>query len=304
MGRGRKGGRHGSMRKCEVDLPSLPISQFLPIVRWSRPRSALRSGGHPDPGERGHDGTESDHDDRHARAKQRVADQPRTLARAARIARPGAPGSAMPRRDHRDEPASRPARRRATAPVDGSRDGADDGRQQAEPDEHDPAGEAGRRDERPAALAAGQDPHRLGRARAWSARAGGPARPSGAAPPAPSRPGTPSHDRVLDRRDLLDQQADRRRRAPSRRDAVGQVGRGPDRFARDDHEPDVERGIVDGDRVEALAELEGHRARGRPRTTPSGRRARSCSRVRRKTSGRWASSSNSSSASIRPRTRT
>ena len=40
-----------------------------------------------------------------------------------------------------------------------------------------------------------------------------------------------------------------------------------DGFARDDDEPDVERGVVDGDRVEALADLERRPAPGRPRTT-------------------------------------
>ena len=34
---GGKCGRHGSWRKCELGPSSLPFSQFLPIVRWSRP---------------------------------------------------------------------------------------------------------------------------------------------------------------------------------------------------------------------------------------------------------------------------
>ena len=65
-------------------------------------------------------------------------------------------------------------------------------------------------------------------------------------------------DRVLDRRDLLDPQPDRRLRPRPGRDAVGDVGGRADRFARDDDEPDVERRVVDGDRVEALADLERH----------------------------------------------
>ena len=40
------------------------------------------------------------------------------------------------------------------------------------------------------------------------------------------------------------------------RDAVGDVGGGADRFARHDHEPGVERRVVDGDPVEAVADLE------------------------------------------------
>ena len=169
-------------------------------------------------------------------------------------------------------------------------------------DEHDPAGQEGHRDERPAPIAAGQDAHRLG----WLERGqheratqtGGQPRRAGVV-----EAGHADHDRMLDRRDLLDQQADRRLGCGPGRHPIDEVGRGPDGFARDDHEPDVERGVVDGDRLEALADLEGHPLPAVLERHPR-RRAGRCSRVRRKTSGRWASSSNSSSASIRPRTLT
>ena len=74
--------------------------------------------------------------------------------------------------------------------------------------------------------------------------------------PASSRPGTPSDDRVLDRRDLLDPEPDRGIGRRAGRDAVGDVGGGADRFARHDHEPGVERRVVDDDPLEAVADLE------------------------------------------------
>ena len=100
-------GRHGSLRKCEVDAPTLAISQFLPIGRWSpwlRPCTAASSfafvgaaasrGGPPasrasvrrqaDPRERDEDRGDPDQDDGDER-KSRVADEPGTLARAARV---------------------------------------------------------------------------------------------------------------------------------------------------------------------------------------------------------------------------
>ena len=63
-------------------------------------------------------------------------------------------------------------------------------------------------------------------------------------------------DRVLDRRDLLDPEADRCRRIGPGRDAVGDVGRRADRFAGHDDQPRVERGVIDGDPVETFAHLE------------------------------------------------
>ena len=64
-------------------------------------------------------------------------------------------------------------------------------------------------------------------------------------------------DRVLDRRDLLDPEADRgvgRASRPARDPATSAAV--PDRFARDDDEPGVEGGVVDDDPVEAVADLE------------------------------------------------
>ena len=61
---------------------------------------------------------------------------------------------------------------------------------------------------------------------------------------------------MLDRGDLVDPETDRGRRGGPGRDAVGDVGGRPDRLARHDDEPRVEGAVVDGDAVEALADLE------------------------------------------------
>ena len=68
----------------------------------------------------------------------------------------------------------------------------------------------------------------------------------------------PGHRGVLDRRQLLDPQAQRDIRRRAGRDAVGRVGRRPDGLARDDDEPVRDRVVVDGDPVETLAHLEVH----------------------------------------------
>ena len=109
---------------------------------------------------------------------------------------------------------------------------------------------------------------------------------------------------MLDRRDLLDDRPDRRRRAGGRRGAVAEVAGDAVRLARHDDEAVVERVAVDADRVEALVDLERDGLARVLERRPARRAPRASSRVRRKTSGRWSASSNSSSASIRPSTRT
>ena len=110
--------------------------------------------------------------------------------------------------------------------------------------------------------------------------------------------GTPSDDRVLDRRDLLDRAGGR----ASSGTVPPAPGRGaspavPMRFAGHDDEPVVERVGVDA------RSRRGPRGRrtGRPPgrssiAAPAPARAALRGVVRRRTSGRWASSSNSSSA--------
>ena len=234
-----------------------------------------------------------------------VADQAGSLAGAARVAaRPG-PGSA--RRPGRSErSASQAASATATAatsrprgpvtttapitartsPTAISAETAARGRR--------------RRDERPPRARPRPGRASPRRARAWSGRAAGRDRPTAAA----RRP-----RRGSARRATIACSTDETCSTRSRtgvvgggpgRDAVGDVGRGADRFARDDDEPGVERGVVDGDPVEAVADLERDPLAAVLEGRPSASSRRTWRRVRRKTSGRWASSSNSSSASIRP----
>ena len=70
------------------------------------------------------------------------------------------------------------------------------------------------------------------------------------------RKGNAQHDRVLDRRDLVDARPDGRIGRESRRDPVRQVGGRADRLAWDDDEPGIQRCVVHADRVEALADFE------------------------------------------------
>src|SRR5439155_18902284 len=65
-------------------------------------------------------------------------------------------------------------------------------------------------------------------------------------------------DRMLDRRHLLDARPDGGRGWSPIRDAIRQVGGGPDRLPRDDDQATVELVDIDRDRVEALREREGH----------------------------------------------
>ena len=112
------------------------------------------------------------------------------------------------------------------------------------------------------------------------------------------------HDRVLDRGDVLDAQPDGRGRGRPGRDAVGDVGGGPDRLARHDDEPGVQVGVVDAIDVQPFVDLRTPRPRVVVERAPAGSVAGARARVRRNTSGRWASSSKSASASIRPVIRT
>ena len=290
-------------RKCEVVVARLPISQFLPIVRWSRPVSRSRPAGQPDPGEGGDDGTESDHDDgQHGEAAGRrpVPDPGRSCADRP----PRCPGSARPPSRPARSPASLPARRPSTGDAaDGSRDGADDGRQRA-PSAMSTTPPARQRPPR-RAVGARSPPVRTRIASSGSSVVSTSGRPRPAVSrgaPASSRPGTPTTIACSTDETCSTQQADRRPGCGPGRHPIDEVGRGPDRFARDDDEPDVERARRRRRWPRAPRGSRTAPAPGRPRTTPS-RRARTCSRVRRKTSGRWASSSNSSSASIRPRIR-
>ena len=267
----RKRGRHGSWRKCELDgaeptnLTVLANRPMVPARSALRPaRSAGRRRGSPRPAPSPIATTASS-------AKRRVADEPRALAGAARVAADRRPGSA--RRASDDQRDRQPATPRpapaATRPAPTrSRDGARRRRQ----DEPEGDQRRRRRPGRPSRRAAGAGRPRPGRAsprtaRAWSGRAGGRARPRAAARRSSSRPGTPttmacSTDETCSIRSRTGVS-----RAVSRRHPVGDVGGRPDRFARHDDEPVVERGVVDGDRHRAPRGPRTGRARGRPRTT-------------------------------------
>ena len=147
-------------------------------------------------------------------------------------------------------------------------------------------------------VAAGQDAHRLGGSRVVSTSG----RPS---PAVIGRAAGPSDGHAEDHRHA---RRPRPARPATRTGVAGRSRPAPGR-ARSAAVPTDSRGtttspssraaVVDRDRLEPLADLERHRSRpssnvGQPV------RPRSWSRVRRKTSGRWAASSNSSSVSIRP----
>ena len=283
--------------------PSLPISQFLPIVRWSQRAQTCVARRQPDVDEGRDDRADADRDDGKQR-EARVADQAGALPGAARVAdrgfRASARRPAWPART--PATADRPRRRRTTPPESHDSAPASASTIATTISPIPPTRQAAAILIRPGCPRPGRASPR--RARGWSGRAAGRGRPTCAARRAASRRRDAQHDRVLDRRDLVDPQPDRGRRWGPRRDAVGDVGGGPDRFARDDDE----------------ARCRGRRRRWRSRRGPRGPRTatrsrrssnvtqppsrRSWRRVRRKTSGRWASSSNSSSASIRPSTRT
>ena len=305
---GGKGGRHGSLRKCEVDAPSLPISQFLPIGRWSQPRSRAAAGRQPHVGEGRDDATRArwrppraarTADRRRGRVpgpscagRRRSAsglgdaarvgsrdEQPATSAVPTGATAPGRAVSAVTR-----PPRRRPAiRRRRRSPR--------------------PTARQRRRDQRSPRAAVGQEPHRLvGFERGQDERPAQTGRQSRLARLVQARDA--EDDRVLDRRDLFDAEPDRRRPRASRagRDRGRRPRCRPIRGAR-------RRARHRGRRRRRRCRRGRRgprrgRAPGCPRRSPSPSSRRTWSRVRRKTSGRWASSSNSSSASIRPPTRT
>ena len=64
---------------------------------------------------------------------------------------------------------------------------------------------------------------------------------------------------MLNRRNLLDPHPRRRRTGRSGRNVVGDLARRAGRFARQNDEPLVKGGMVDGDAVQALSDLERHR---------------------------------------------
>ena len=170
-------------------------------------------------------------------------------------------------------------------------------------DQHEPADHARSGDQRPAPFAAGEDPHRL---------VGLEGREDERPPESGRQPWLARRieardaedDRMLDRRDLLDAEPDGRRRVRARRNAVRDVGRAC---------PTDSRGMTTSPASSAESSTA---IPSRPSRTSKSTRSRRSSnetqrlslrswrRVRRKTSGRWASSSNSSSASMRPLTLT
>ena len=107
-----------------------------------------------------------------------------------------------------------------------------------------------------AATALGQDPHGLVGLEGGQHERAGRARPTCAARPPRRGVGTPSTMACS-----TEETWSTRRRTGvvgrgARRDAVGDVGGGPDRFTRDDDQPRVEVGVIDDDPVEAVADLE------------------------------------------------
>ena len=248
-------------RKCEVGQPSLPISQFLPIVRWSQPVQLVRDvRGQP-----------------HVRRASPITDAT-PIATTASSANSGSPTSPGPWPELRGSPpigsglgeaasaalaqTSHAITAAATAPhrLRQARHRHDTAPITAATPPDDDETEARRRGMPPRSAAGARSPS----ARTRIASSGSSVvRTSGRPRPADSC-GSPGrveardaeHDRVLDRRDLLDPEADRGVGWRAGRDAVGDVGGGADRFAGHDHEPGVEGRVVDGDPVEAVADLE------------------------------------------------
>ena len=275
--------------------PRLPISQFLPIGRRSRRAASMQAARSGAPVTR-----QADVDGRSPAAATRpIAEHERRSPSAVRRRGRGPGRCCAGRRRSRPLGVGRrgEGRRRSRAPS--SAHGQAD-RQQDEADRRGPrAATSGRRGVR-------RRPGRASprRARGSSGSAGGPARRvmrTDAASPAstaghaerrwrarPTRPARPAAGRgVVGRR--------------AGGHAVGGVAR-PCRPTRagTTTSPSSSAGVVDGDGVETLADLEGDRLARARRPSASRDRRASWSRARRRTSGRWASSSNSSSASIRP----
>ena len=224
-------GNGRSWRKCQVDGRSLPISQFLPIgrkslglcpscdaaVAWTAPRrspgqrlrravalrrsSAERSSVRRTSGRR-HDDRE-DRDDRHREDREPgLADEARPLAVA-----PGVAADAPATATRRERPARSPRPTIAIAsPIAPT------------PAQASPATIRAAPATRHAATNRGRSRRRRGsasprRSRGWSGSAAGRGRRSSVtAPRLAARRRHADDDRVLDRRDLLDQRPDRRRR--------------------------------------------------------------------------------------------
>ena len=150
---------------------------------------------------------------------------------------------------------------------------------------------------RPAAgaLAVGEDPHRLVRSERGQDRAAARARPSSWPSPVGVEPRHADDDRVLDRRDLLDPQPDRGRPGSVPAGTRSATSRGrPDRFARArrrGRRPAPRRRSAIASRPSRISN--GTRSRRSSKVRPAADPSAAARRVRRKTSGRWASSSKS-----------
>ena len=167
MGRDGRAVRHRPWRKCELDAPSLPSSQFLPIGRWSRSRQASRRRGQPDVGEGQHDRAEPDRDDGQHRERRDRPPGPGPGPSCAGRRRPPALGAG--------EAASAVGHGRPATTADDASDGrrrvprgAVTRRRRSAPRPARPRPARARRPATPAAstgrrgLALGEDPHRLG----------------------------------------------------------------------------------------------------------------------------------------------
>ena len=254
--------------------PSLPISQFLPIGRWSRPVSRVRPAGQPDVGEGRARRQPRPITTTASTAKPRVADEPGSLAGAARVARlgPGLGEAARARPARRPARPCRPRRRstapptaHATAPTTAARTSAS--AMSTSPPARQATATSGRRRSPPVRT-------RIASAGSSVVRTSG--RPSPAVSrgaPGVVEAGHADDDRVLDRRDLLDAAG-----GPASSGAVPAGTRSatsaavPTDSRGTTTSPTSSAAVVDGDGVEALADLERRPARGRPRTTPSRRR--------------------------------
>ena len=304
--------------------PSLPSSQFLPIGRKSfglsraRPavvwrhrapaRSAAPAGVGAPPflrgtvvGQADAGVVTSDRDDRDDGDDEDrdpgLADEARALAAAARVAADGRRASARPRAppDQRSPTERRGSRRRvAPTPAQASpatiRSGA--------------RNEARRDEPRPVRV----PPARIRIASSGSrvVRISGRPRPAVivAAPPSPSSRGTPTTIAWSTAETCSMIARDRRRGARSAGARSPMSPATPADSRGHDDETVVERVAVDADRVEALVDLERDGLARVLERRPAATRTAASKRVRRSTSGRWSASSNESSASIRPLTRT
>ena len=222
--------RHGLYgRKCEVDAPSLPISQFLPIGPMV---PAAGSGRRPDRRRSGRGGRRSGGRRRGSRRASRA--RSRATASTANAGSPTRPGPWPELRGSPPGPGRRAMAARAVAararPASGDRrrERRDGGRatphrtasttRPGEPDRRSRTSPPARliaADQRPARSAAGEDAHRLVRLEGASGSAGRPSPAVIRGAPVRVEARDAEDDGVLDRGDLLDAQPDRRRRAAS-----------------------------------------------------------------------------------------